>query len=680
VRASALARVLDARPLAAIARAAGDPAVRLEALRRLADPALLADVACRSEHKDVASAAVERIEGIAALEEVAARAKNKNAAKRARARLEALLPKPEPAPPLDPAPASEPELVGSATPSADLPARAEDGEGAPEPVAALDEPAPALEARSASEPLPPGELALPVPVDDRDEASAGAAQAAERDRQQREALTRIQQACGRLEALAAAEALTLRNADQGLRAARAAHDDLEKLHPRATSAASKRLKAARAALFARAQELREADEWSRWGNATAQEELCKRMEALAGREDFEKVARELHEADIRWAQVKTAPRDEAEALRQRYQAARAQVKARVDSYFAQKAATAAENLKEKEALCARAEALAESTEWLKASDELKQLQALWKGIRAASHRDSEQVWKRFRAACDRFFTRRGDDLKRRKEEWAGNLARKEAFCVRAEALAASTDWEKGIAELRTLQAEWKSVGAVRKSRADDLWKRFRTAGDAFHDRYKRRDELEIVARKAEREAICRELEELLPAAGETRPAALEGLPEKVQKLQTQARLAPPLPRELEEALGRRFLEARQRLVEAYPGSFRGTELDPEANRARKEKLCVRVEALVAAESVLQAPLQGQELARRLKEALASNTIGGRAEAEARRKAEADEVEAAQSTWRRLGPVPGEAGAALEARFRSACDRFRDQRRAALRNP
>ncbi len=132
-----------------------------------------------------------------------------------------------------------------------------------------------------------------------------------------------------------------------------------------------------------------------------------------------------------------------------------------------------------------------------------------------------------------------------------------------------------------------------------------------------------------------------------------------------------MPVAIEEDLTRRVVAARNRFIEAYPASFRGTELDPEANRARREKLCSRVEALAAAhaEASASAALTGQDLARRLKEALASNTIGGKGEAEARQRAERAEVESAQAAWKRLGPVPGETGDALESRFNAACTRF-----------
>ena len=117
---------------------------------------------------------------------------------------------------------------------------------------------------------------------------------------------------------------------------------------------------------------------------------------------------------------------------------------------------------------------------------------------------------------------------------------------------------------------------------------------------------------------------------------------------------------------------RNKLVAAWPEAFKGTDLDPETNRARKEKLLARVQAL-AARAEAAAPdataLSGAELAERLKEALASNTMGGKADAEARRKADTEEVESVREAWRRLGPVPGEAGALLEASFERACAPF-----------
>ena len=76
-----------------------------------------------------------------------------------------------------------------------------------------------------------------------------------------------------------------------------------------------------------------------------------------------------------------------------------------------------EHLARKVALCEQAEALADSTDWIAAADALKALQAEWKTIGPAPRRDEQSAWDRFRTACNRFFTRRQEDLKQRKQVW-----------------------------------------------------------------------------------------------------------------------------------------------------------------------------------------------------------------------------------------------------------------------
>src|SRR5439155_10083092 len=127
------------------------------------------------------------------------------------------------------------------------------------------------------------------------------------------------------------------------------------------------------------------------------------------------------------------------------------------------------NLAAKIALCTRAEALADSMNWIQTADQIKRLQAEWKTVGAVSRGQEKAIWDRFRTACDRFFTRRHADLADRKKVWAENLAKKEALSVKAEALAESTDWEPAAAEIRKLQAEWRTIGPVKKSRSEAIW-------------------------------------------------------------------------------------------------------------------------------------------------------------------------------------------------------------------
>ena len=102
---------------------------------------------------------------------------------------------------------------------------------------------------------------------------------------------------------------------------------------------------------------------------------------------------------------------------------------------------------------------------------------------------------------------------RRKDEWSANLARKEALCVQAEALAESTDWNAAAATLKKLQAEWKTIGPVRKAKSEAVWHRFREACDHFFERFKHRDSLDLQEKAKARDEVIRELEGLLPYEG-----------------------------------------------------------------------------------------------------------------------------------------------------------------------
>jgi hypothetical protein len=92
-----------------------------------------------------------------------------------------------------------------------------------------------------------------------------------------------------------------------------------------------------------------------------------------------------------------------------------------------------------------------------------------------------------------------------------------------------------------------------------------------------------------------------------------------------------------------------------------------------ERLCTRVEGFVAG-AAPAAENSSKALAEMLREALAANTIGGRAGEESKWRTMAEEVRQAQSAWSRLGPVPGDAGRQLSERFHKACNRFFDQYR------
>ena len=503
--------------------------------------------------------------------------------------------------------------------------------------------------------------------------------AAERARRQQ--LQRVEQLIERAQKRSTAEDLTLREADRLGKDLRSAIDAPPDTDREAQHALVERLREAAAVVAPRLHDLREMDEWKRFANAAVQEELIAKAGALrvkygfdaaegAKEEDLDKAARELHDIQERWKSVAEAPRAQAQALWHRYRQAADPIQARLREFFSHRNEERKGNLEKKLALIARAEQIADSTDWIKTADELKKLQAEWQQIGPVPRQDTKTTWKQFRDACDRFFTRRNADLAERKETWTANLTKKEALCARAEELAASREWDRAASEIRRLQVDWKAIGPVRRNKSEAVWQRFRTACDTFFERYKRRDEIELESKQADREQLVAELEGLAPSEAE---AAIDGrdvsgLLEQVRSLRNRWNQSTPVVRHGADPLSARFVGALERALAAYPDAFRGTELDIEPNRQRMEKLIARVEGFLT-EAAPPPANSSQALADMLREALASNTIGGRGGEENKWRGMAEDVRQAQASWSRLGPVPGDAGRALNERFHRATTKF-----------
>jgi Domain of Unknown Function (DUF349) len=504
----------------------------------------------------------------------------------------------------------------------------------------------------------------------------------QRLRSQQDNLHRLQASVQELETRAAAENLSLKDAEKILKDTKLAVGTMGPLPTKQDREdLTVRLQAVRTAVAPRIKELRDAEEWKRWANVQVQEELCTKMEALIPIADAEpeKAATEMRALQEKWKSVAAAPRSQAETLWTRFKTAQDQVYEKCKDYFAQQAAERQENLKMKEALVVRAESMADSSDWVRTAEAIKLLQAEWKAIGPVTRGHEKAVWERFRSACDKFFTRRQEDLKERKHEWSDNLAKKEALIAEAEQLAQSTEWDKAAGRIKQLQAEWKKVGPVRKNKSEVVWQRFRAACDTFFERYKTRDQVAIQGKVADRETAVAELEALAPAADAVDAPMPEDLYAKVQASRARYLQGPELPRHVLSPLSERVNAALLALVGRWPEAFKNTELDAETTRRKMEKLVAKIEALLPADSKEPAAnlSPAEVLARQWREALAANTMGAaaaRQAEEARHRATEQEVRSAQAAWQRLGPLDPEERKPLQDRFDRACRRFFEQKR------
>jgi hypothetical protein len=730
----ALARIGDTRQLGSIARHASIESVRrgaLELLRERGETGEIFAVAMHAEHKDTAAEAVDLVSsaGRSSLEQLAARGRSKAAVKRARGLLKEMDEAAQPAPHAAeevladvPEPLAADEQVALREAEAHERAVREQAarEEAARQEAAREAEARAEAARLAAEREQLRQLRLAELADEMERAAAeqdfgaarrhmsalrrdwtlaageegtsaepgevvarGAAiiagwesrehEAREADLLvRREALGRLQNLVRRVDGLVEKPDLSAKIVEKALRDIRTALADVPPLPSKQDFLdVTHRLKDAQSRLQPKLQELRDVEDWQRWANATIQEQLCTKMEALNSVDDPETIAREVKSLQQQWRRAADVPRAQADALWRRFKAAHDVVWAKCEAHFAARAETFKENLARKTVLCEKAEALVDSSSWLQTADEIKRLQAEWKTIGPVPRGQEKAIWERFRTPCDRFFTRRNEDLARRKAVWAENLAKKSALCERAEQLAASTDWDRTAAELKQLQTQWKTVGPVKKSRSEAIWRRFRAACDQFFTKYAHRHEAARVERAASWDALCAEMEQLAadgpqdagPSEFLTRVRALHSR----WKQESSVRASAPDSRVLEERFAAAFAQVSGKWAEAV----RGTDMDPEANRARMETLVTRMEELARSiagsttGSADEAISPTVRLAAMLKEALASNTIGGAVDEQSRRAAAVEEVRQAQASWLRIGPVPDPIRLPLQDRFQRA---------------
>lgn len=499
----------------------------------------------------------------------------------------------------------------------------------------------------------------------------------------------LQRLTERARRVAEAETITLREGDRLMRDIAAGLDlvahagvsgDLER--------AAAGLREVQEKVAPRVRELREMDDWRRFANAQRQEQLIALAEAIvtslkadeeSGKTpDLAATAKALRQMHTEWQQAAEAPRQTAQRLWDRFRASTDFIRSRCEPYFAKRREERTANLQKRTAIADECEQLAASTDWANAAARFQALQTEWQALGPLSGEAERALAQRFRTSCNTFFARRREDLVDRKKVWSENLAKKEALCVRAEELSGSTEWDAAASEMKRLQAEWKTIGPVRKNRSEQIWTRFRAAADRFFERYHSRHEIALAAKLAEREAIVTEIESL---AGLTEAPA--NLGEEVQRLRGLWNHSVPVPVPGMKSLGDRWQAALGRLVSARPEAFAGTDLDPQTVVHRMEKLVAKVESLAGAQrNKPDTRLSPTEmLAAKLRTALASNAMGGRTTSEeSQERVAAEALRDAQAAWQRLPPVDNPQVRALEGRFRDACRRIQDQTRRSNGGP
>ncbi|MGL4907907.1 MAG: DUF349 domain-containing protein [Bacteroidales bacterium] len=149
-------------------------------------------------------------------------------------------------------------------------------------------------------------------------------------------------------------------------------------------------------------------------------------------------------------------------------------------FFKEQKGEFSQNLQQKLELCVQAEALAESTEWKKTTEELLQLQAQWKTIGTVDHRQSELVWQRFRAACNKFFDRKKEHFAVQDATYDENLRAKEQVLQEIKNVVPSENQQENLDFIKKIQTRWTEIGFVPKKHKERIQTEYRQAIDELY--------------------------------------------------------------------------------------------------------------------------------------------------------------------------------------------------------
>lgn len=262
------------------------------------------------------------------------------------------------------------------------------------------------------------------------------------------------------------------------------HDEWRETGPVANEykeALWERFKAASSRINKQHQEYFEALKAEQVKNLGLKTELCAATEELAAqplttRKEWNRASDRLLEIQKTWKTIGFAPKKDNNRIYERFRTACDRFFEAKRQFYAGVKAEMEHNLQLKLELCEAAESLAGSEEWKKATDELIALQARWKQIGAVARRHSDAVWKRFRAACDKFFERKSAHFASVDGEHEENLRRKLALLDEMEAADVKAG---GYEVIRDFQRRWGEIGFVPIKQKDAVQKRYKAAVDAL---------------------------------------------------------------------------------------------------------------------------------------------------------------------------------------------------------
>ena len=216
--------------------------------------------------------------------------------------------------------------------------------------------------------------------------------------------------------------------------------------------------------------------------------ICEIIEAIDYKEltsfaSWESKTQEVIALQNKWKTIGFAPQKMNVKIFERFRKACDEFFRRKGEFFKSLKEGMNENLEKKRALCEKAEALKDSTDWKATADELTKLQKEWKTIGPVAKKYSDAVWKRFISACDYFFEQKNKATSSQRSVEQENLEQKKNIIEKLNAIDDQMDTEGATQLVRDLMKEWNGVGHVPFKEKDRIYKQYHSQVDKLFERF-----------------------------------------------------------------------------------------------------------------------------------------------------------------------------------------------------
>ena len=216
--------------------------------------------------------------------------------------------------------------------------------------------------------------------------------------------------------------------------------------------------------------------------------ICEIIEAIDYKEltnfaSWESKTQEVIALQNKWKTISFAPQKMNVKIFERFRKACDEFFRKKGEFFKSLKEGMNENLEKKRALCEKAEALKDSTDWKATADELTKLQKEWKTIGPVAKKYSDAVWKRFISACDYFFEQKNKATSSQRSVEQENLEKKKNIIEKLNAIDDQMDTEGATQLVRDLMKEWNGVGHVPFKEKDRIYKQYHSQIDKLFERF-----------------------------------------------------------------------------------------------------------------------------------------------------------------------------------------------------